>query len=49
MGRTAAGPRLALTLTAIAVMAGLGYAFWCLVLAVQGWVASSTWASQIIQ
>jgi len=43
------GPKLVLGLATLTVMAGLGYAFWYLVLAVQCWVASSPWAAQIIQ
>jgi hypothetical protein len=40
---------LVLGLATLAVMASLGCGFWYLVLAVQGWVASSPWAAQIIQ
>ena len=40
---------LVLGLATLAVMAGLGYAFWYLALAVQCWAASSPWAAQIIQ
>lgn len=49
MGHQSSGPKLVLALATLAVMAGLGYAFWYLVLAVQCWVASSPWAVQIIQ
>lgn len=49
MGHQSPGPKLVLVLAKIAVMAGLGYAFWYLVLAVQCWVACSPWAVQIIQ
>jgi hypothetical protein len=43
------GRKLALVLAALAAMAGLGYAFWCLLYVVQSWAASTTWAAQIIQ
>jgi hypothetical protein len=49
IGRQPSGSKLVLGLAALAVVAGLGYAFWCLVFAVQCWVASSPWAVQIIQ
>jgi len=42
-------PKLVLVLATLTVMAGLGYAFWCLVFAVQCWAASGPWAVQIIQ
>ena len=43
------GRQLALVLATLAAMAGLGYAFCCLLYAVQSWAASTTWAAQIIQ
>lgn len=49
MGRQSAGPKFVLVLATLAGMAGLGYAFWYLAFAVQCWVASSPWATQIIQ
>jgi hypothetical protein len=44
-----ASRKLALALTTLAAMAGLGYAFWCLLYVVQSWAASTTWAAQVIQ
>ena len=49
IGCQPSSPNLVLGLAALTLMAGLGYAFWCLALAVQCWAASSPWAAQIIQ
>jgi hypothetical protein len=49
IGCQPSGRNLVLGLATLAVMTGLGYAFWCLALAVQCWAASSPWAAQIIQ
>jgi hypothetical protein len=49
IGREPSGRTLAPVLAVLTVMAGLGYAFWYLALSVQDWVASSSWAAQIIQ
>jgi hypothetical protein len=49
IGREPPGHTLAPVLATLVVVAGLGYAFWYLALSVQGWVASSSWAAQIIQ
>ena len=49
IGRQPSGCNLVLGLATLAVVAGFGYAFWYLALAVQCWAASSPWAAQIIQ
>jgi hypothetical protein len=41
--------RLAPGLAALTAMAGIGYAFWCLLSVLQSWAAATPWASQIIQ
>jgi hypothetical protein len=49
IGCQPSGPKLVLVLATLTGMAGLGYAFWSLALAVQCWAASSPLAVQIIQ
>ena len=43
------GGKLALGLTTLAAMAGIGYGFWCLLGALQNWAAATPWTAQIIQ
>ncbi len=49
IGREPVGQKLVLVLATFAAMAGIGYAFWCLLNVLQSWAASSALAAQIIQ